>query len=103
MDVLIVSHIVVHTPATLIQPQRASWDSGMRWTVGLEPSTVGRLGHIQDVPGIPRTLGWDGQWDCSHLEWDSRDSGMGWTVGLQPSRVGFPGLWDGMDSGIAAI
>ena len=41
----------------------ASWDSGMGWTVGLEPSTVGHWGHIRDVPGLPGTLGWDGQWD----------------------------------------
>ena len=37
---------------------RASWDSGMGWTVGLEPSTVGHSGHVQDVPGLPRTLEW---------------------------------------------
>ena len=73
----------------------ASWDSGMRWTGGLEPSTVGRLGHVWDVPGIPGTLGWDGQWDCRHLEWDTRDmSGM---------SLGFQGLLDGMDSGIEAF
>ena len=58
----------------------------MGWTVGLEPSRVGRSGHVWDVPGLPGTLGWDG------------------TVGLEPSRVGqsrmslgFPGLWDGME------
>ena len=33
----------------------ASWDSGMGWTVGLEPSTVGHSGHVRDVPGLPRT------------------------------------------------
>ena len=61
----------------------------MGWTVGLEPSRVGRLGCVWDVPG---TLG---QWDWSHLEWDARDmSGM---------SLGFPGLWDGMDSGIRAL
>ena len=62
---------------------RASWSSGMGWTVGLEPSTVG---HVRHIPGLPGTLGWVGQWDCSHLEWDA------WL-----------GLWDGMDSGIEAI
>ena len=41
---------------------RALWDSGMGWTVGLEPSIVGRSGHIRDVRGLPGTLGWDGQW-----------------------------------------
>ena len=41
---------------------RASWDSGMGWTVGLEPSIVGRLGHVRDVSGLPGTLGWDRQW-----------------------------------------
>ena len=34
--------------------------------VRLEPS---RVGHVQDVPGLPVTLGW--------------------TVGLEPSRVGY--------------
>ena len=28
--------------------------------VGLEPSSVGHSGHVQDVPGLPGTLGWDG-------------------------------------------
>ena len=32
------------------------WDSGMGWTVGLEPSRVGHSGHVQDVPGLPGTL-----------------------------------------------
>ena len=41
----------------------ASRDSGMGWTVGLQPSRVGHSGHIWDVPGLPETLGWDGQWD----------------------------------------
>ena len=69
-------------------PGTLGWDG----TVGLEPSRVGHSGHVQDVPGLPGTLGWDGQWDCSHLEWEARDvSGMSL------------GLWDGMDSGIAAI
>ena len=31
----------------------------MGWTVGLEPSTVGRSGHVQDIPGLPGTLEWD--------------------------------------------
>ena len=57
----------------------------MGWTVGMELSRVGRLGCVWDVPG---TLGWDGQWDWSHLEWDARDmSGM---------FLGFPRLWDGI-------
>ena len=89
----------------------------MGWTVRLEPSRVGHSRHVQDVPGLSGTLGWDGQWDCSHLEWDTWDvpgtlgwdgqwdlewdiwdmSGtslgfprlwMGWTVRLEPSRVG---------------
>ena len=29
----------------------ASWDSWMGWTVGLEPSVVGYLGQVQDIPG----------------------------------------------------
>ena len=71
----------------------ASWDSGTGWTVGLEPFTVGRSGRIRHVPGLPGTLGWDGQWDCSHLVWDD------WDVPGLPGILG----WDGMDSGIAAI
>ena len=77
----------------------------MRWTVGLEPSTVG---HIRDVPGLPGTLGWDGQWHWSHLEWDTQDmSGLPGTLGLEPSTVehvqdvpwlsgtlGWDGHWD---------
>ena len=35
----------------------------MRWTVGLEPSTEGHSVHVEDVPGLPGTLGWDGQRD----------------------------------------
>ena len=51
--------------------------------------------YVQDVPELPRTLGWDGQRNCSHLEWDAWDmSGM---------SLGFPGLRDGMDSGIGAL
>ena len=74
---------------------------------------MGESGHVQDVPGLPGTLGRDGQWEWSCLEWGSRgcpwiswDSGTRWTVGMELSRVGqsrmslgFPGLWDGMDSG----
>ena len=37
-----------------------SQDSGMGWTVGVELSRVRQSGHIQDVPGLPTTLGWDG-------------------------------------------
>ena len=113
-----------------------SRDSGMGWKVGLESSGVGHSGYVWDVPGFPTTLGkygqwvwnppqqwdtldmsrmflsfpglldWDGQRNCSHLEWMletclgcpwvSWDSGMGWTAGLEPSRVGHvrdvPGL-----------
>ena len=36
----------------------SSWDSGMGWAVGLEPSRVGCLGHVWDVPGLLGTLGW---------------------------------------------
>ena len=47
---------------------------------------MGHLGEVWDVPELLRTLGWDGQWDWSHL---SRDmSGM---------SLGVPGLQDGMD------
>ena len=35
----------------------------MGLTVGLEPSRVGCSGQVWDVPGLPRTLGWDGEWD----------------------------------------
>ena len=42
---------------------RSSQNSGMGWTVGLEPSTEGHSVHVEDVPGLPRTLGWDEQWD----------------------------------------
>ena len=71
------------------------WDSGMEWTVGLQPSRVGHLGCVWDVTELPGTLGWDGQWDYSHLEWDALDmSGM---------SLGFLGLWDRMDSGIRAF
>ena len=67
----------------------------MGWTVGLQPSTVGCLGCVWDVLELPRTLGWDGQWDWSHLEWDTLDiSGM---------TLGFLRLWDGMDSEIEII
>ena len=41
----------------------ASWDSGMGWTVGLQPSRAGHLGCVWDVPGLPGILGWDGHWD----------------------------------------
>ena len=60
--------------------------------IGIRTLHSGTLsGHVRDVPWLPGTLGWDGQWDCSHLEWDAWDvSGM---------SLGF---WDGMDSGIAA-
>ena len=37
-----------------------SWvsrDSGMGWTVGLEPSGVGHSGHVQDIRELSRTLG----------------------------------------------
>ena len=67
---------------------------GMGWTLGLELSTVGRSGHVRDIPWLPRTLRLDGQWECSHLEWDtwdvsgmSLDSRMVRTVGLHPFRV----------------
>ena len=29
----------------------------MGWTVGLEPSRVGHLVHVKDVPRLPGTLG----------------------------------------------
>ena len=52
----------------------ASQDSGMGWTVGLEPPAVGHSGR---VPGLPGTQGWDGQLDWSPQQWDTRDmSGM---------------------------
>ena len=47
-------------------------DSGMGWTVGLEPSKVG-------------------QWDMSGMSLGVPVSRMGWTVGLEPSRVGHSG------------
>ena len=56
------------------------WDGIVR----LEPSRVGQLGHVQDVPGLPETLGWDGQWEWSCLEWDSRD--------MSRISLGFPQL-----------
>ena len=69
----------------------ASRDSGMGWTVGLQPSRVGSSGCVWDVPW---TLGWDGQWDCSHLGWDAWDV-SGLPVRLEPSRVGRLGcVWD---------
>ena len=65
------------------------------WTVDLEPSTaVGHSGHVQDVPELPRTLGWDGE-KCNHLDWDA------WV--MSGMSLGFLGLWDGMNSGIGAI
>ena len=85
---------------------------------GLEPSTVGRSGHVQ------MSLAFLGLWDrmdsgvrALHswmlgtypgCPWASPDSGMGWTVGdwdtpdISGMSLGFPGLWDGMDSGIGA-
>ena len=56
----------------------------------LEPSTVGHLGHVWDVPGLPGTLGWDGQWAVC--------SGM---LGTCPAYI--LGQWDGMDSGVGAL
>ena len=67
----------------------------MGWTVGMELSRVGESGHVQDVPGLPGTLGRDGQWEWSCLEWESRD--------MSRMSLGFPGLWDGMDSGNGAV
>ena len=94
----------------------ASWDSEMGWTVGLEPSTIGRSGRIRDVPGLHGTLGWDGHGDCSHLEWDDPGMYLGflglledWSLlewdawDMSGMSLGFPGLWDGMDSGIGAV
>ena len=62
---------------------------------------MGESGHVQDVPVLPGTLGRDGQWEWSCLEWESRDmsrmslgfrdSGTGWTVGMELSRVGESG------------
>ena len=63
--------------------------------MGLEPSRLGHSEHVWNVPGLPGTLGRDGQWDWSHLDWDTRNmSGM---------SLGFLGLWEGMDSGIGAV
>ena len=63
--------------------------------MGLEPSKVGESGHVWDVPGCPRAPGWDGQWDWSHLEQDTRDMfGM---------SLGFLRLRDGMDSGPSVV
>ena len=40
-----------------------SRDSGMGRTLGFRHSAVGCSGHVCDVPSIPGTLGWEGQWD----------------------------------------
>ena len=61
-------------------------------SLGLQPSRVGRLGCVWDVPG---TLEWDRQWEYSHLEWDDWD--------VPEMSLGFLGLWDGMDSEIGTI
>ena len=60
-----------------------SKNSGMGWRVGLEPSRVRCLGHVWDVPGLPGTLGWDGQWDWSPRDtWDKSGISLGRTVGI---------------------
>ena len=59
----------------------------MGWTVGLEPSRVGHSGHVQDVPGLPGTQGWDRQWDWSPPQWDTR--------GMSRISLGFWELWMG--------
>ena len=67
---------------------------------------VGHSGHVWDVPSIPGTLGWEGQWDFRHSRsgtlgtclgcpQHSRDSGMGRTLGFSHSAVGHSGhVWD---------
>ena len=50
-----------------------SRDSGTGRTVGLWPSTVGHMGPVRDVLVCPRTLGWEGRWDCSPPLWDTWD------------------------------
>ena len=85
-------------------------DSGMGRTLGFRHSAVGRSGHVCDVPSIPGTLVWEGQWDFRHsavgqlghvqdvrsiprtLQWDIWDMSR-----MSPA---FLGLWDGKDSGI---
>ena len=68
--------------------------------------------HVWDVPGLPVTLGWNGQWDWKLHSATLRHvpgcpaswySGMD---GFEPSAVrhlghvrmslGFPGFWDGI-------
>ena len=80
-------------------------DSGMGRTLGFSHSAVGRSGHVCDVPSIPGTLGWEGQWDFRHsavgqlghvqdvrsiprtLQWDSWD--------MSRMSAAFPGLCSG--------
>ena len=80
---------------------QGSRDSGMGRTVGFWTSTVGHMGPVRDVPGVPGlwdgkdsgivalhcgthgtcpgclrgpgTLGWEGQWDCGPPLWDTWD------------------------------
>ena len=75
-------------------------------TLGFRHSALGHLGHVWDVPSIPGTLGWEGQWDFRHsrsgtlgtclgCSQHSRDSGMGRTPGFRHPAVGHLGhVWD---------
>ena len=84
---------------------QGSRDSGTSRTVGFWTSTVGHMGSVRDVPGVPGlwdgkdsgivalhcgthgicpgcprgpgTLGWEGQWDCSPPLWDTWDMSRG--------------------------
>ena len=42
--------------------------------------------HLGRVPGLPGTQGWDGQWDWSPLQWDTRD--------MSRMSLGWDGHWD---------
>ena len=64
-------------------------DSGMGRTLGFSHSAVGHSGHVWDVPSIPGTLGWEGQWDFRHSA--VGHSGHVWDVPSIPGNLGWEG------------
>ena len=79
-------------------------DSGILGTLQWDPGTLGHC-PLQDVPSIPGTLGWEGQWDFRHSAVGHlghvQDGSM--SPAMSPGTLGWEGQWDFKHSAVGHL